>query len=305
MSKIENHIEQARDRLITQFRGKKNIDAIVQALGKQTQDLEDALFPFYDARLNINTAVGEQLDRLGQIVGQERLGYDDTFYRVLISARIGINTSQGTVPDLIDIASIATSVLQEIVEIPRVRVENITRDTQNGFNFDGIALLIQQGDFSKFFEDFTEGTVNGFTVTNSEPIQIAGSTWQRIEMANYPTFTDDFIFIVDKPHPQGNIQFFNLGNGEVAFGTSGYFPENLRGFLVAQLENTVIAGVRLDYICFYEPDDAFAFAGGQGDGFGVGKFGSLSVDDTPFRLAGEGTGGGLGSVYDPLTGGIF
>ena len=114
----------------------------------------------------------------------------------------------------------------------------------------------------------------------------------------------EFNFI--KNHAPANIQFFNLGNGETAFGTSGFFPANLREFLIERVRGTVIAGVRLAYICFYLPgNEAFAFIGGDGVGFDRGALGGITIDRPPFAFAGEEAGKGLGSIYDPLTGGAL
>ena len=106
--------------------------------------------------------------------------------------------------------------------------------------------------------------------------------------------------------PNAVIRYFNLGNGEVALGTSGNVPAGIKSFLIEQLDGMVLGGVRIDYICFYLPgDEAFAFAGGTGGGFGIGALGGITIDKTPFTLAGGTRGKGLGTVRDPLTGGAF
>ena len=216
-------------------------------------------------------------------------------------------------PDLINIAGISSGVLQEQKSFARRRVSIIARDTRNSFRHtrlddQGKLMFEVEGD-GDFFGNLESGSVNGFPITDSTDLILSGRNWRRIGlsgMPNYPAVGQEYKFNFVKEHPPANIQFFNLGNGEVAFGTSGFFPENLKNFLIERLQGVVFAGVRLDYICFYLPgNQAFAFAGGNGAGFDRGALGSITVDKTPFTLAGEQSGAGLGSVYDPLAGGVF
>ena len=171
-------------------------------------------------------------------------------------------------------------------------------------------MIISIEDDGDFFTGLDAGTVNGFAITDSTDLLISGRNWRRIGLSgtpDYPPVGQDFVFNIVKTHPEANIHFFNLENGEVAVGTDGYFPEELRNFMLGRLKGVVLAGVRLDYICFYLPlQESFAFSGGVGGGFGAGKFGTVVVDSTPFSFDGPNKGDrGLGTVYDPLTGGIM
>ena len=67
------------------------IGAIISGI----QDLETTFCDLLEKRLGIYEASGFQLDQIGTIVGQERLGFDDDFYRILLLARIGANISNG------------------------------------------------------------------------------------------------------------------------------------------------------------------------------------------------------------------
>lgn len=83
------------DRLLEQFKDKPNIEAVLTSYLEQTNDLEDV----YESLLNersISTAVGSQLDLLGALVNEPRLGRSDSVYRLAILTRIGINNSEGT-----------------------------------------------------------------------------------------------------------------------------------------------------------------------------------------------------------------
>lgn len=101
-TKITDHEERAAARLVAQYKGRPRIEALVRAHAKIVQGLEDAGFAFYE-KLALATASGDQLDRLGGIVGQQREGRSDGDYRVWISARLALNAGSGTVPELADL----------------------------------------------------------------------------------------------------------------------------------------------------------------------------------------------------------
>jgi hypothetical protein len=60
------------------------------------------LFELVDERF-LDTAVGEQLDGLGQIIGIPRGGLDDDAYRTRLRAQIRILISSGTIEDVLAI----------------------------------------------------------------------------------------------------------------------------------------------------------------------------------------------------------
>ena len=105
--KIENHVQIARDSLISQYKEATNLGIILDAFIEQTQDLEDALFSLLEGRW-IDQAEGKVLDDFGTIIGQERLGFDDEFYKVLLYSKIGENVSQGETVRVVDVYKIIT-----------------------------------------------------------------------------------------------------------------------------------------------------------------------------------------------------
>lgn len=106
---IADHEARALARLLSQYRGKPNIEGMIKALGTtQIQQLEDIFYPMIN-RLDIATQVGEQLDRIGVIVNQQRLGLDDARYRVLLFAKIGINVSEGEPKSIISVFKLLTA----------------------------------------------------------------------------------------------------------------------------------------------------------------------------------------------------
>lgn len=107
--KIDDHVEQGLERRREQWRNKPNLESVIKSLTTGTQDLEDTFFDLCEKRLDLNQAEGEQLDQFGTIVGQERMNFDDDFYRILLLARIGINVSNGDPERIIDTLKLLTS----------------------------------------------------------------------------------------------------------------------------------------------------------------------------------------------------
>jgi hypothetical protein len=67
------------------------------------QRFENASIEMLNER-TVDVAVGAQLDLLGKIVGQPRLGFTDDLYRRYIRARIAVNRSTGKREEIIRIA---------------------------------------------------------------------------------------------------------------------------------------------------------------------------------------------------------
>lgn len=84
-----------RSRLYTQFRNKTTWEQWLTLLARQFQDLEDSAQTMFTL-LDIDNSSGTQLDTIGRIVGQPRLGSSDTTYRLYLKARIKANSSSGT-----------------------------------------------------------------------------------------------------------------------------------------------------------------------------------------------------------------
>lgn len=94
-------VAEALSQLKEQFKGKPMLEALLESYIEELQELETVTYSLYAERL-LDTAVGAQLDQLGAVVGQERIG-DDDYYRQLIRARIAINRSNGQVEELLNI----------------------------------------------------------------------------------------------------------------------------------------------------------------------------------------------------------
>ena len=108
IDQITDHAAQAKARLLFQYQGKANIEALLDSLGgQQIQDLEDILFDV-NTRLDIDNSEGVQLNNIGLIVGQPRNGQDDITYRLFLKAKAGVNVSEGDIERVLSVWKIIT-----------------------------------------------------------------------------------------------------------------------------------------------------------------------------------------------------
>jgi len=110
------HVSDALGRLISIFKDQTNIEALLMAFVSQTQKDENTLFELLLER-TIDTAIGEQLDGIGELVNAERSGRTDDEYRVRLRAQVLINISSGTGDQLNSIMELMTGntfTLQEL-----------------------------------------------------------------------------------------------------------------------------------------------------------------------------------------------
>jgi hypothetical protein len=109
-TKITDHVAQAQDRLLTQFRDSPKLNALLEAVVTEVQLGENVIFEVIAERL-IAVAEGVNLDIIGRIVGLERLDVsDDDEYRELLLVQIRANNSDCGADDIIFIASELTGV---------------------------------------------------------------------------------------------------------------------------------------------------------------------------------------------------
>jgi len=78
-----------------------NIENLMISLfGNQIQSLENAMRTMY-YKLDIDAMEGEGLNQIGTLVNQARLGNTDAFYRLMLRVKIGVNTSTGTIEEIL------------------------------------------------------------------------------------------------------------------------------------------------------------------------------------------------------------
>jgi|GEM_PF-1593142 len=105
---ISTHAAGAKARLLYQYRGRPNIEALITSLsGDRAQQLEDSLFTLY-TRLDIDLSEGVQLDNIGELVGQTRGGQSDAVYRLFLKAKAGKNVSEGDINQVLSVWKLIT-----------------------------------------------------------------------------------------------------------------------------------------------------------------------------------------------------
>ena len=100
MKQKSNHVEEAQANLVSQFRDKAILEALVASYVEQVQQLENVFFELLEERSK-DRSVGAQLDGIGSIVGEPRQSRTDDAYRLAIGARTILNLGNGTPEDII------------------------------------------------------------------------------------------------------------------------------------------------------------------------------------------------------------
>jgi hypothetical protein len=100
---IGNHLEQANDNLISQFKDCPNINLLLKfamdELDKAQVDIED----LQESIFNLEAAEGTNLDLCGMYVGITRVGsQSDRVFRNRILAQVFINICDGTLPKILN-----------------------------------------------------------------------------------------------------------------------------------------------------------------------------------------------------------
>lgn len=137
--KVTTHEAEAKALLISQFRGKPVIEALLSSWIRPLQDLENVLWDVIDKRV-LETAVDAQLDSLGKLVGEERLGRANTAYRAAIKVRIKVNRSKGRSEDVLQVARLLDA-SATYLEYAKLAWEVEIYDTEQAGDF--IRLLTQ------------------------------------------------------------------------------------------------------------------------------------------------------------------
>jgi len=102
-----DYVSIARVRLAGRINQKPLVEALAVSLPKQLTIVEATLDQLKNER-SIDTAIGIQLDKVGEIVGEPRNGRDDETYRQYIRFRVFINVSKGRPHDVIYATRFAT-----------------------------------------------------------------------------------------------------------------------------------------------------------------------------------------------------
>ena len=98
--KILDHVQQAKDRLLEQYKGKAGVEGLISAWAGGIQALEDLFNDLADE--DVDSATGQQLDLFGEVVGLDRVaGQTDEDYRFEIKIKVVQNFIKGTPEEII------------------------------------------------------------------------------------------------------------------------------------------------------------------------------------------------------------
>lgn len=93
-----------------------NFELLVDAYVQELQELDTAATELLQL-ITLDGAEGVQLDGLGQILGVDREGLSDEQYRSLLRAYVQVNTSSGTIEELITVSRLALGIADDPAEI--------------------------------------------------------------------------------------------------------------------------------------------------------------------------------------------
>lgn len=91
---INTHVDDALGRFTSQYDDMPVMQGVTRVFAERMQALEGSAYELLTQRW-INTAQGEQLDRIGETVGEFRMARGDEAYRAAIKVRIGLNQGSG------------------------------------------------------------------------------------------------------------------------------------------------------------------------------------------------------------------
>jgi hypothetical protein len=95
VTRIPDHAGEAEARLMEQYRGQDRMLSVLAMVTGGHQNVEDATFELPEGRA-LTTAVGAQLDRLGELLGFKRSGLTDEQYRAVLQGVVAESFSDGT-----------------------------------------------------------------------------------------------------------------------------------------------------------------------------------------------------------------
>jgi len=103
-----NHVAEATALLTDHYRTKVVIPKLLQCYMNRLQELEGVFWDIINKMLLANSPVGDQLNKLGNIVGAVREpGMSDADYLQAVKIQIRVNRSQGLSEDVIQVATLA------------------------------------------------------------------------------------------------------------------------------------------------------------------------------------------------------
>ena len=94
VQRIDTYADDAVGRLAAQYDAAQNLEKLIRQAADRYQGLENVFWSLLTER-GLSTSVGKQLDGIGSIIGEPRIGRGDDEYRSAIRVRIALNKAAG------------------------------------------------------------------------------------------------------------------------------------------------------------------------------------------------------------------
>lgn len=172
-----DHVAKGLALLLQQWRSSSKVTGILATYLRIFQDLENVTWDVINSRM-VDTAVGAQLDMLGDLVGEPRKGRNDIDYRSAVRLRIRVNRSQGRAVDVIDVATQGSGTPAIYREYPESLVWEV--ELNNSSSPVEVAKLLMQtkAAASRGYVIYTTWPVAADTMRwNSVAAPIAANVW--------------------------------------------------------------------------------------------------------------------------------
>jgi hypothetical protein len=105
---MRNVYNDAIENIFEQYKESTNIKKIIEIFCDQLQEIESVVLENYSIN-DMDSATGKVLDRIGEIAGQQRNGFNDDTYRMIVKTRIAALYSGGNREDIINLWKIVQS----------------------------------------------------------------------------------------------------------------------------------------------------------------------------------------------------
>lgn len=205
IDKIETHRDDAIGRLTSQYDDATNLRDLVGLFADRYQGLENVSFDLLTKRF-IDGAEGVQLDELGEIVGEPRLGRSDRVYRSAIRLRVILNSAGG-------------------------EPESVIRFVREGFDAEIVAYTeIYPAKVEIYARIGSEGagdqiTVNGFELSDGNLLELSDGSTLDVTLLSRDVFESQVDRIREiLPAGVGTLYFVESGQ-DIALGTTEVVEE--------------------------------------------------------------------------------
>jgi hypothetical protein len=208
---LKDVVVEGLDYLIDFWEDKPLYRGTLESYLREAQNLEDATYALLTER-GIYTAIGTQLDVIGNNEGEARQGLEDEPYRAAILRRIAINSADGTTPVILDILS----------SISGSPVPNIFEHYPASFH-----AYIDRGLTHALAKILNESAAAGVGTTlmfDNEGDSFIGS--EIIEQEYAAVFEDGDIFIVTDTGTDYTLVY--SGDRDISTNGRSYLPEDVQ-----------------------------------------------------------------------------